>query len=104
MSFPDEGWLERPWPRRSCATTRKPCCARNSSWPSHASALSGQPCENVTTGPSPQSFVVDFGAVLSDDRAHFAWVPFLGWKVSVVLGGKGSCSFRWRRLVCPVPR
>jgi hypothetical protein len=30
-------------------------CARNSIWPSHASELSGQPCENVTTGPSPQS-------------------------------------------------
>src|SRR5262245_30284781 len=23
------GTLDRPWPRRSCATTRKPCCAGN---------------------------------------------------------------------------
>jgi hypothetical protein len=55
MSLPDEAWLERPWPRRSCATARQPFWARNSSWPSQASALSGQPCENVTGGPWPQS-------------------------------------------------
>ena len=40
---------------RSCAMARKPCWARNSICPSHASALSGHPCESVTAGPSPQS-------------------------------------------------
>jgi hypothetical protein len=26
-------------------TTRKPCCARNSIWPSHISEFNGHPCE-----------------------------------------------------------
>ena len=30
MSFPEETWLDWPCPRRSCATTRKPFCARKS--------------------------------------------------------------------------
>src|SRR5262249_15578882 len=33
----DDAWLDRPWPRRSCATTLKPFCSRNSIWPSHMS-------------------------------------------------------------------
>ena len=70
MLFPDDGWLERPWPRRSWATTRKPCRARNSIWPSHASAFSGHPWERVTAGPSPQ--LIDLGAVFGRDGAHWS--------------------------------
>src|SRR4051794_12991188 len=55
LSLPNEAWLDRPWPRRSCATTRNPFCAKQSICPSHASELRGQPCENVTIGPLPES-------------------------------------------------
>jgi predicted DNA-binding transcriptional regulator YafY len=27
-AIPDQGWLERPWPRRSCAMQRQPCALR----------------------------------------------------------------------------
>ncbi len=36
-------WLERPWPRRSCATTRNPLFTKNSIWASQSSLDSGQP-------------------------------------------------------------
>src|SRR5262245_5197366 len=48
-------WLERPCPRRSTPMQRYPCWARNNICPSQASEFSGQPWENVTTGPVPQS-------------------------------------------------
>ena len=42
-SLPDEAWVERTWPRRSCAIARNPFCARKSICPSHASAFNGHP-------------------------------------------------------------
>jgi len=69
MSLPDEGWLDRPWPRRSCAMARKPFCARNSSCPSQASAFNGQPWRTGRQGPCPV-LVVDLGAVFGGDGAH----------------------------------
>jgi hypothetical protein len=44
--------------------TRKSICA------SHALELSGHPCENVTTGPLPQSLVVDCRSVFHRNCAH----------------------------------
>ena len=55
MSLPCQGWLERPWPRRSCAMQRKPFDARWNICDSQASELSGQPWLKLTTGPEPQS-------------------------------------------------
>ena len=55
MSLPCQGWLERPWPRRSWAMHRKPREARKSIWSSKASELSGQPWLKTTGWPVPQS-------------------------------------------------
>src|SRR6516165_4033854 len=70
MSFPDQAWLDRPWPRRSCATTRNPFWARKSICSSQASELSGHPGENVTTGALAPVFVVDCRAIVYRKRAH----------------------------------
>ena len=55
MSLPFQGWLERPWARRSWAMARKPLEATSMAWSSQASAFSGQPWLNTTGCPLPQS-------------------------------------------------
>src|SRR5688500_8175271 len=57
MSLPFHGWLERPWPRRSWATQRKPLDARWNICVSPASALNGQPRLKTIVGPEPQSLM-----------------------------------------------
>jgi hypothetical protein len=55
MSWPSLTWLERPWPRRSWAMTRKPLLAKKIIWLSQSSADNGQPWLNTIGWPLPQS-------------------------------------------------
>src|SRR6478735_5053208 len=55
MSCPSLVCVERPCPRRSCATTRYPLERKNSSWLSQSSADNGQPWLKTIGCPSPQS-------------------------------------------------
>ena len=42
LGLPVAVWLDRPWPRRSMAMTRKPWCRKNRNCASQSSALKGQ--------------------------------------------------------------
>ena len=54
---------------------RKPCCMRNSIWPSHASELNGHPSEKVTAGPVPQSLWRTTGAATAVPARHRPGTP-----------------------------
>ena len=75
-SLPSQGWLERPWPRRSWAMARKPCAATKCSWSSQASAVSGQPWLNTTGWPAAPVLVEDLGAVVGVDERHAGGLSF----------------------------
>jgi len=65
MSLPEEAWLERPWPRRSCATARKPFCARNPSVGAQRPAVR----EHYDRAFAPV-LGVDLGTIVGSDCAH----------------------------------
>jgi hypothetical protein len=54
ISLPFHGWLERAWPRRSCAIPRNPLSGRNN-WSSKASQLSVHPWLKKQVDRRPQS-------------------------------------------------
>ena len=55
MSLPCQVWPDQPWPRRSCAITRKPRSPKNIICRSQSSDVSGQPWLNTIGRPWPQS-------------------------------------------------
>src|SRR6476661_982483 len=75
MSCPSLTCDERPCPRRSWATTRKPASRKNSIRPSQSSAESGQPWWNMmgraVFGPTPV-LVENLHAVLGHCETHDA--------------------------------
>ena len=75
MSLPCQGWLERPWPRRSCAMQRKPCDARWNICASQASEQSGQTSITPRRVRITQSIKVDADAVPAGKTVR-AWLPY----------------------------
>jgi hypothetical protein len=55
MSLPVSVWVERPWPRRSWAMTRKPFAQEEHHLGVPVVALSGQPWWNTIGWAVPQS-------------------------------------------------
>lgn len=67
--LPEEGWLDRPCPRRSCATTRKPCCEEEHLPVPGVGVQRPAVREHHGRALAPV-LVVDLGAVLGGDGAH----------------------------------
>ena len=70
ISLPSQGWLERPWPRRSWAIRGNPREPRKSICASQASALSGQPWLKTIGCPASPVLVVNLRSVLRGDCRH----------------------------------
>ena len=63
-------WLDRPWPRRSCAMARKPFCDEEQHLPVPRVGVQRPAVGERDGGTLAPVLVVDLGAVLRGDGAH----------------------------------